>query len=93
MIAARGQQIDTLPGAVYVAPVPELDEVTLRGMRFHALVGVLPHEAEFAQPLEVDVSVGVRPGAAISSPCVRARSLLSTSIVWCAGCGAGASRS
>ncbi len=35
-----------------------LDEqtVSLVGMRFHTLVGVLPHEQEIAQPLEVDVS-------------------------------------
>ena len=33
------------------------DEVTLRGMRFHALVGILPHEREVAQPLEVDLTV------------------------------------
>jgi dihydroneopterin aldolase len=26
-------------------------------MRFHALVGVLPHEREYPQPLEVDVTV------------------------------------
>ena len=26
-------------------------------MRFHALVGVLPHEQELAQPLEIDVTV------------------------------------
>ena len=26
-------------------------------MRFHTLVGVLPHEREFAQPLEMDVTV------------------------------------
>lgn len=33
------------------------DEVTLRGMRFHALVGILPHEREVAQPLEIDLTV------------------------------------
>ena len=33
------------------------DEITLAGMRFHALVGVLAHERELPQPLEVDVSV------------------------------------
>lgn len=33
------------------------DEVTLRGMRFQTLVGVLPHEREIAQPLEVDLTV------------------------------------
>jgi len=31
--------------------------ITLRGMRFHALVGILPHEREIAQPLEVDLTV------------------------------------
>ena len=30
-------------------------EVSLTGMRFHVCVGVLPHERELAQPLEVDV--------------------------------------
>lgn len=34
--------------------------VALRGMRFHALVGVLPHEREFAQPIEVDLDVWPR---------------------------------
>jgi len=32
------------------------DAITLRGMKFHTLVGVLPHEGEFAQPLELDVT-------------------------------------
>lgn len=31
--------------------------VSLLGLRFHALVGILPHEREFAQPLELDVIV------------------------------------
>ena len=31
--------------------------ITLRGMRFHVRVGTLPHEAELAQPLEIDLSV------------------------------------
>lgn len=31
--------------------------VTLRGMRFHVAVGILPHEARYPQPLEIDVSV------------------------------------
>src|SRR6476469_9210411 len=35
-------------------------EVTLRGMRFHARIGVLPHEAEIAQSIEVDASLWVR---------------------------------
>ena len=34
--------------------------VSLRGMRFHTFVGILPHEREFAQPLEVDVTAHLR---------------------------------
>jgi dihydroneopterin aldolase len=33
--------------------------VRLEAMKFHARIGVLPHEAEIAQPLEVDVSAWV----------------------------------
>lgn len=36
------------------------DRVTLKGMRFHTHIGVLPHEAEIAQSIEVDVNVMVR---------------------------------
>ncbi|MEP6621427.1 MAG: dihydroneopterin aldolase [bacterium] len=32
-------------------------EVALAGMRFHVCVGILPHEREYAQPLEVDLIV------------------------------------
>ena len=32
------------------------DQITLAGMRFHALVGVLAHEREIVQPLEADVA-------------------------------------
>ncbi|HXC25324.1 MAG TPA: dihydroneopterin aldolase, partial [Gemmatimonadaceae bacterium] len=39
------------------------DRVTLKGMRFHTRVGVLPHESEVAQPVEVDVSAEVDLGA------------------------------
>jgi dihydroneopterin aldolase len=35
------------------------DTVTLKGMRFHTRVGVLPHETQLPQPVEVDVSVTV----------------------------------
>ncbi len=35
------------------------DTVTLHGMQFHVRVGVLPHESEVAQPVEVDLSVEV----------------------------------
>lgn len=37
------------------------DVVALKGMRFFTRVGVLPHEAEIAQPVEVDLSVTVAP--------------------------------
>lgn len=33
------------------------DRITLRGMRFHTLVGLLPHEEKFPQPLELDLTV------------------------------------
>jgi dihydroneopterin aldolase len=32
-------------------------EITLAGMSFHVRVGILPHERELAQPLEIDLSV------------------------------------
>lgn len=38
----------------------QTDVVTLRAMRFHARIGVLPHEAEIAQSIEVDASLWVR---------------------------------
>jgi dihydroneopterin aldolase len=42
-----------------------LDVVTLKSMAFHTHVGVLPHEAQIAQSIEVDLSVWVarREGA------------------------------
>jgi dihydroneopterin aldolase len=42
----------------------ETDVVTLKAMRFHARIGVLPHEAEIAQSIEVDASLWVRRGGA-----------------------------
>src|SRR5437588_12557092 len=42
----------------------ETDVVTLKGMRFHARIGVLPHEAEIAQSIEVDASLWVRRSGA-----------------------------
>jgi|GEM_PF-5572940 len=36
-------------------------------MRFHTLVGILPHEREFAQPLEVDVIAQVAVQAGIAA--------------------------
>ena len=32
-------------------------DIALVGMRFHVCVGILPHEGEFPQPLEVDLTV------------------------------------
>ena len=40
-------------------------EITLRAMRFHAVVGILPHERELAQPLEIDLLVRVADGDGI----------------------------
>lgn len=33
------------------------DRITLKGMRFHTRVGLLPHEERIPQPLELDVTV------------------------------------
>ncbi len=33
------------------------DSISLQGMRFHTLVGLLPHEELVPQPLELDVTV------------------------------------
>lgn len=38
-------------------------EITLRNMQFHVHVGILPHERELAQPLEVDLTVWATPPA------------------------------
>ena len=43
-------------------PKTTLDRVTLKGMRFHTHIGVLAHEAEIAQSIEVDISVWVSAG-------------------------------
>ena len=43
----------------------ERDRITLKGMRFHTRVGVLPHEEQVPQPLHVDLTVWLslrRPG-------------------------------
>lgn len=56
-LPANAAQIDFTGGPAYVAPVHRRNEITLAGLRFHALVGVLAHERELPQPIEVDVSV------------------------------------
>ena len=40
----------------------QFTDITLRAMRFHALVGILPHERTTAQPIEVDLIVTVGDG-------------------------------
>jgi dihydroneopterin aldolase len=45
-----------------------LNMVTLKSMAFHTRIGVLPHEAEIAQSIEVDLSVWIsRPSGAHGS--------------------------
>lgn len=39
------------------SPATEEREITLRAMRFHALIGILEHERSVRQPIEVDLSV------------------------------------
>jgi dihydroneopterin aldolase len=40
-------------------------EIVLRAMRFHALVGILPHERTLPQPVEIDLTVTVGDGDAV----------------------------
>jgi len=46
------------------------DCITLKGMRFHTLVGLLPHERLVPQPLELDLTVwlSLRSVGATDSP-------------------------
>lgn len=46
-------------------PAHELDAITLHAMSFHTLIGVLPHEREHPQPLEIDLTAWVRHGEGI----------------------------
>ena len=34
-----------------------LDCITLKGMKFHTLVGLLPHEQRMPQPIELDLTI------------------------------------
>jgi dihydroneopterin aldolase len=47
-----------------VPSIPDRLEIRLAGMRFHLLAGILPHERELPQPLEVDLTVRRTPGVA-----------------------------
>jgi dihydroneopterin aldolase len=52
------------PGTPYLPAVHSREtEITLSAMRFHARIGVLPHEREIEQPVEIDLTVwvGARP--------------------------------
>lgn len=53
----------------------ENQTVTLQGMRFHARIGVLEHEAEIAQSIEIDLSVAVQSGLAAGGEVVDYRHL------------------
>jgi FolB domain-containing protein len=44
--------------------VSAVQTVTLAGMRFHTRVGILPHEQLNPQPLEIDLAVRRKAGAA-----------------------------
>lgn len=41
--------------------MPIRDRLTLKGMRFYTRVGVLPHERQNPQPLELDLTVWLAP--------------------------------
>jgi dihydroneopterin aldolase len=41
------------------------EQITLKSMRFHALVGILPHERTDAQPIEIDLTVDLAAGDGI----------------------------
>ena len=43
------------------APSASRTEIALVGMRFHVRVGILPHERELPQPLEIDLRVRLAP--------------------------------
>lgn len=65
--APAERELTPFHGAPTFRPVSTLTAITLRGMRFHTLVGILPHERELPQPLEVDVTAWVphAPGASL----------------------------
>ena len=71
-MARSAPRVDRYHGPSYVPAVTSparptaIDEqtVSLVGMRFHTRVGILAHEREIAQPLEVDVTaVRARPAS------------------------------
>lgn len=69
------RQIDFALGPAYVPPVSRRDQITLAGMRFHALIGVLAHERALPQPLEVDVTVQLERAMRSGEPVLDYRAL------------------
>jgi dihydroneopterin aldolase len=60
MVSNRSSKTDPRKGGSTVpAGGTATDIVTLKAMRFHARIGVLPHESEVAQSIEVDASLWV----------------------------------
>lgn len=43
----------------------DLDAISLQAMSFHTLIGVLPHEREHPQPLEIDLTAWIPRGDAV----------------------------
>lgn len=43
-------------------PDTPLNAITLQGMTFHIPIGVLPHEREHPQPIELDLTAWTKPG-------------------------------
>lgn len=54
---AADRLFDSGSGPPYHWPVTANDSITLKGMRFHTCVGLLPHEKHVPQPLELDLTV------------------------------------
>src|SRR3972149_4274035 len=51
--AVAGGGAERLP----FCPMTDRDSISLKGMRFHTRVGLLPHEQRIPQPLELDLTV------------------------------------
>lgn len=61
VIESQPSAFDSRRSPSYVPPVRHEYAISLRGLRFHARIGILPHERELPQPIEVDVTVWPRP--------------------------------
>ena len=61
-VSRASRELTGFTGPIPMRTVPpsletSITEIALVGMRFHACVGILPHESIVAQPLEVDLVV------------------------------------